>query len=315
MNKQSRFLSALGALFFGAIVFFVFTKSSETSETNKERFAEIEKEYRIYAIPLPDKIEFAGEQAPLHWNDVREKLDREFLVNTYWQSNALLFIKRSHKYFPIIEPILKEKGIPDDFKYLALIESGFTGIVSPAGAEGYWQFMKTTAREFGLEVNNEVDERYHLKKATEAACEYLLRAKEKFGTWTLAAAGYNMGMEGLQKQLDKQLAESYYDLKLNEETSRYIYRLLAAKTILENPKKFGFHYTKADLWIRLPSNEITVDSTISNLAEFAKEQGWNYKILKEYNPWLKKNSLTVSTGNSYEIEFPREKFRNNLIDR
>lgn len=315
MNKPSRFLTVLGVLFFGAIMFFVFTKSSQTGTSNQERFTEIEKEYRVYAIPLPDQIEFAGEQAPLHWNDVREKLDREILVNTYWQSNTLLFIKRAHKYFPIIEPILAEKGIPDDFKYLALIESGLTDIVSPAGAEGFWQFMKTTALEFGLEVNSEVDERYHLKKATNAACEYLLQAKAKFGTWTLAAASYNMGMEGLQKQLDKQLVETYYDLKLNDETSRYIYRLLSVKAIMENPEKFGFQYTKMDLWSSVPSHEIVVDSTISNLAEFAKAQGWNYKILKEYNPWLRKNTLTVSKGNSYVLDLPKEKYRNNLMAR
>ena len=204
--------------------------------------------YKVYAIDLPEKLDFAGERVPIEDPDVYERLDREFLINTYWQSNGLLYIKRANKYFPIIEPILKRNNIPDDFKYLALIESGLTNAVSPAGASGFWQFMKSAAKEYGLEVGDQVDERYHLEKATQAACDYLNAAKRSTGSWTMAAAAYNAGVAGMNRQANLQETNNYYDLWLNNETSRYVFRILAVKEIMKNPRSMVSYLIK-DIYI------------------------------------------------------------------
>ncbi len=253
---------------------------------------------------FPTSIDFAGEETPLQISDVRERLDRELLVNANLDASTLLIIKRANRAFPIIEPILKKNNIPDDFKYLAVIESSLMNAVSPAGAKGIWQFMPETARESGMEVNDIVDERYHLEKATEAACQYLLNAKEKFGSWTLAAASYNSGMNGVNKQIEMQKVSNYYDLLLNDETSRYVFRILALKEIMRNPEKFGFKVNLDELYVNLPSKKIVVDSTINDLAAFAKSQGINYKILKIHNPWLRDKKLMNVSKKKYEIEIP-----------
>jgi len=201
-------------------------------------------DYNVYALDMPSELNFAGEAVPLEKSEVFERMDRELLVNTYWQSNGLLLIKRANKYFPIIEPILKQYGIPDDFKYLAVIESGLTQAISSAQAVGFWQILKNTAKELGLEVNKNIDERYHIEKATQAACKYLLKSKEKLGTWTLAAAAYNAGNNGIQRRLEEQKVNTYYDLLLGQETGRYVFRIIAIKQILSNPKSYGFNYQK-----------------------------------------------------------------------
>ncbi len=278
---------------------------STTEELEEQKFhSQFKNDYKIYSLPLPKSVNFCGEQVPLDQFDVKEKLDRELLVNTYWQSNTLLNIKRANKYFPVIEPILKKNGIPDDFKYLALIESGFTNVVSPAGAAGFWQIMKSAGRERGLEITSEVDERYHLEKATQAACDYLKEAYEKFGSWTLAAASYNMGMAGLEKQMKLQKANTYYDLILNEETSRYVYRILAVKEILNNPENYGFRVRPQDLYHPVQTFTVSVDTPISDIAEFARQIGTNYKTVKLFNPWIRKNYLTNKTGKTYQITLP-----------
>ena len=281
--------------------------SSTTKEaediSHQEKF---QRDYKIYSLNIPETFDLAGENVPLQLIDVREKLDRELLVNTYWQSNTLLYIKRSRKWFPVIEPVLKENGIPEDFKYLALIESGLTPIVSPAGAEGFWQIMEGTGKELGLEINNEVDERYHVEKATKAACKYLNEAYEKYNNWTLAAASYNMGRNGLDRQLERQQVDNYYDLLLNEETARYVFRMLAAKMILSNPDQFGFNYRPKDLWSQIETKTIEVDTSIANLADFAQQHQINYKVLKDLNPWLRRNYLNVRNGKTYEIKVPTE---------
>ncbi len=309
MNRIARYLlTATGGAFVLYSMIQLFSASIEKDEADKSFMEYFREDYNIYALAVPGNITLAGEKVPVHMIDVKEKLDRELLVNTYWQSNTLLYIKRAHKYFPRIEPILKANGIPEDFKYLPLVESGFTHIVSPKGAAGYWQIMKTTAREYGLEVNDEVDERYNLEKATEMACNYLKQAHEQYGSWALAAASYNMGMRNLSNQLKKQNVQSYYDLHLNSETARYVYRILAVKQILENPDDYGFHYRKEDLWHDVEVNETEVDTTITDLAAWAQEQGYNYHILKEFNPWLRKNSLTNKSGKTYVIRLPKKKY-------
>lgn len=256
------------------------------------------------AMYFPENIDFAGETAPLTITDVKERLDRELLINANLDATTALIIKRANRAFPIIEPILQKYNVPDDFKYLAVIESGLVNATSSAGAKGIWQFMPETAKEKGMEVNDIVDERYHLEKSTEAACRYLLIAKAKFGSWTLAAASYNGGMAGVGKKIDEQKVTNYYDLALTEETSRYVFRILALKEIMKNPAKYGFNIFSTDLYAPIPSKRIEVDSTITDLADFAKAQGINYKILKIHNPWLRDRKLLNPTKKKYEIEIP-----------
>lgn len=280
-------------------------KQKPTREDNEHYAKQITEKYRIYSLPLPEKMDFAGENVPLEQWDVREKLDRELLVNTYWHSNTLLCIKRAHRWFPVIEPILRANGIPDDFKYLAMIESGFTNVISPAGATGYWQFMEVTAKDYGLEISEQVDERYHVEKSTQAACAYLKDAYTKYGSWALAAASYNMGIGGPVRQLERQQQSSYWDLLLNDETSRYVYRILAMKEIVNNADRYGFVIRPSDLYEPLLTRTVTVDTTIADLAEFAKGYNISYKQLKLYNPWLRQNYLKNKEKKSYEITVPQ----------
>ncbi len=253
---------------------------------------------------LPTSVDFSGEKAPLQISDVRERLDRELLVNANLHSATILIMKRANRAFPVIEPILKQYGVPDDFKYLAVIESALTNAVSVAGAKGVWQFMPETAKEKGMEVNDVVDERYHLQKSTEGACKYLVKAKEKLGSWTLAAASYNGGMGGLSRKLEEQRVSSYYDLMLTDETYRYVFRILALKEIMKNPALYGFDVSKDELYENIPTKKIEVDSSITDLATFAKTQGINYKILKIHNPWLRDKKLDNPTKKKYQIEIP-----------
>ena len=255
----------------------------------------------VKPFSLPKEMGFAGEAMPLRALDVQEKLDREILVNTYWQSNNLLMLKRSDKWFPIITPILEREGIPEDFKYLALIESGLQNIVSPAGAAGPWQIMKSTARENGLEVSAEVDERYHMEKATKAACDYLNEAYDRFGNWTLAAASYNMGMTGTAKRLEEQRVGSYYDLRLNSETARYVYRIAAVKHIHEHLEDYGYVYHHSEGYALPAFETIEVSSSVSSWVDWAIAHGTTYKDLRYYNPWIRSNKLTNSSNKTYQI--------------
>lgn len=253
---------------------------------------------------IPTQVDFAGEPAPLAIADVRERFERELIVNANLDASTLLVIKRANRAFPIIEPILARYGVPDDFKYLAVAESALINAVSPAGARGVWQFMPDTARERGMEVSDAVDERYHLEKSTEAACKYLLDAKARFGSWTLAAASYNGGVAGVNRQIEFQKEDNYYDLLLTEETSRYVFRILALKEIMKNPELYGFHIMPHELYENLPVRTVEVDSTINDLAAFSKTQGVNYKILKLHNPWLRDRKLPNKSGKKYVMEIP-----------
>ncbi len=262
----------------------------------------------IHPIDLDRPFSFAGEPLPMQLSDVRERLDRELIVNSYRHSNTILNIKKANKYFPVIEPILKKNGVPDDFKYLAVAESDLNNATSPAGAKGIWQFMPPIAKYYGLEINREVDERYHIEKATQAACEYLLDVKRRFGSWTLAAASYNVGGTRLARELENQRAETFYDLNLNEETSRYLFRLVALKEILSHPEEFGFFIEEKDRYQPLGDYELTtVEAPISNLGDFAREHGISYRTLKVYNPWLLTSSLRDAGRKPYEIKVPVQK--------
>jgi membrane-bound lytic murein transglycosylase D len=295
MKRIERISVVLTIVFASGLLIFATTSESK-NKTDKEK---------VYVSSyFPVTANFAGEATPLKISDVKERLDRELIVNINLHASTILAIKRANRAFPVIEPILKKNGIPDDFKYLAVIESGLVNAVSSAGARGVWQFMPETAKERGMEVNDIVDERYNLEKSTEGACSYLLRAKEKFGTWTLAAASYNGGMGGINKQMDIQKESNYYDLLLTEETSRYVFRILALKEIMRNPEKYGFSLVNEELYTILPTRKIEVDSTITDLADFAKAQGINYKILKIHNPWLRDRKLENPTNRKYTIEIP-----------
>ena len=253
-------------------------------------------------IPVrPQSISFAGEVVPLHKHYVLERLDRELLVNNFWHSNSILVLKRAPKYFPIIEPILQENGIPDDFKYLAVIESGLTHVTSPAGAEGFWQFMPQTARDYGLEVNGDIDERLHLIKATQSAAAYLIDAYAEFGNWTLAAAAYNAGVQRIKTSLEKQQTKSYYDLHLNEETSRYIYRILATKLIFESPETYGFSIAIDQTYPFPKAKQVHLSESKINWVAFAQSQNMSYADLREMNPWIKGYQLSNRNNTEYEI--------------
>jgi hypothetical protein len=285
---------------------------SKVSNAESEHLGgEYMKRNNVYAVKIPPKLKFAGEQIPLDRWYVKESLDRELLVNTYWQSQTMLFIKRAHRYFPVIEPILKEQGVPDDFKYLALIESGLVPTIkSPAGAVGIWQFMKGTALDYKLEVNSEVDERYNLEKSTVAACNYLKDSYKKYKSWTLVAASYNAGRRFLDKQLKLQDAGNYFDLLLGEETSRYVFRILAVKNIIEKPADYGFRFRQSDLYPVIPTQKVEVKTAVKDFATFARIYGVNYKVLKMFNPWLRKPYLTNKYKKSYFITLPEKGYCN-----
>ncbi|MFI5149090.1 MAG: transglycosylase SLT domain-containing protein [Bacteroidia bacterium] len=311
---KQRFLSSLQLLkkfrkhftaFFGLVLLVVLIKlfnyATGDPVSDKAYQNYFNSSYKIFGITIPTAPEFCGEPVPLADYTIRESLEKELLINTYWQSQTLLFFKRCNRWFPVIEPILKRNGIPDDFKYVAVVESGLTNVVSPAGATGFWQFVDPTARNYGLEISEEVDERYNVEKSTAAACRFFKEAYERYHNWTLVAASYNLGMGGIDKQLEKQRTKNYYDLFLNDETARYVFRILAVKNIITKPKIYGFELRKKDLYPPLPTYALKIDSTITDLTDFAIKQKTTYKILKILNPWLRKNSLVNAEKKTYAM--------------
>ncbi len=287
---------------------FVFSTTEKTDDKDTEHREFVKKNYRIFSLATPDSVNFAGEKVPVSDVEIQERLDHELVINTYWHSQTLFFIKRANRWFPLIEAILKEEGIPDDFKYIAMIESGFENVVSPAGASGYWQFLKQTGIHYGLEVNNFVDERYNVEKATRAACMFFKDSYKIFKNWTLVAASYNMGAGGVQERMKEQGVNSFYDLLLVSETSRYIFRILAAKEIYDHPLYYGFNLRKKDLYPPLKTISVEVDSSINSLINYSKSKNINYKILKYLNPWLRDKSLPNKLGKKYKILLPAADF-------
>jgi hypothetical protein len=298
MKNYPRFL-----FFFSlAIVTLLFINGIDKSKTDP--VTSTSKTYKIKALKLPKNLNLAGERVPIEKADIRERMDRELLVNTYWQSNGLLLLKRANKYFPVLEPLLKKHGIPDDFKFLALAESAFIDETSSAGAAGMWHFIKSTGKEYGLEINKNVDERYHIEKSTKVAAAYLKKAKKRLGSWTLAAAAYNAGNAGVARRLKAQQVSNYYDAILPDETERYVFRIIALKEIISNPKKYGFVFDQEDLYTLSKTRTVKVDTAITNIASFAKGYGLNYKELKLYNSWLRENKLNNKSRKLYEIKIP-----------
>jgi peptidoglycan lytic transglycosylase D len=256
------------------------------------------------AIELPDSLYFAGEPVPLDIEDVSERLDREMHINAYWHTNTIFLLKRAHRWLPQIAEVLKEEGIPDDFKFVPAIEGAFKNEISPKSAIGFWQFRKDAAREFGLEVNRQVDERYDPIKSTRAASKYFRKAYEKFGNWTLVAASYNRGRSGIIRAMDNQKVDNYYDLMLNDETSRYVFRILAAKEILEHPHRYGFEVSEDLLYNIEPVKYVTVTDDVDDWVDWSLAQGINFKLLKRHNPWIQSSALTVARGKEYLVAIP-----------
>ena len=259
----------------------------------------------VHDIELPETMEFCGEQVPLDRFYVREALEREILVNSYRHASTILLLKRTTRWFPVIEPILRKNNLPEDFKYLAMIESDLTNAVSPSKAVGFWQFLEGTGKQYKLEIYKEVDMRYNQEKETQAACEFLKDLYKRFGSWTLSAAAYNCGGGKVSRTIEEQHVTSYYDMLLPAETERYIYRILALKLMTQNPEKYGFHISDEGWYKPLEYKTVTVTETIEDLAQWAVDQGTNLKMLKYYNPWLRSNTLTISPGNSYQIKLPK----------
>jgi hypothetical protein len=302
-NKYFYFLGSIVFLFVLTQLFIYSTDLKSEDKLHQEQF---NIKYGIFAIVQPEDLNFAGEAIPIYSSEIWERIDKELLKNVYWQSNTMLYFKKASKYFPIIEPILKKYKIPDDFKYLAIIESGLDNVVSPSGAAGFWQIMRGTGREYGLEINNEIDERYNLEKSTVVACQYLQEAYNKFGNWTMAAASYNMGKNGARRKIIEQESDNYYNLHLNSETARYVFRIIAVKEIMQNPKRYGFMFRESDLYSMPNFQSIKVDSTISNLSDFAKSYSVNYKLLKQFNPWLRGMSLPDKSRKKYILKIPTD---------
>lgn len=269
-----------------------------------EQFRITIPEQKVRIFEIPKKLEFAGEAVPIEKDDVLERFEREIYVNAYWESNMILLMKRANKFLPTIEKILQEQGIPLDFKYLAMAESGLMNVTSPAGAKGFWQIMPGTAKDYKLEINDDVDERYHLEKSTFVACKYLKAAFAKFGNWTSVAASYNIGITGIRKRKEEQNQNNYYNLYLVEETSRYLFRILAFKEIFENPGKYGFELSKEDLYNQPLFRELKVNQSVKSLANWAILHNSNYKELKIHNPWLRSRELHVKKDQDYIIKLP-----------
>jgi hypothetical protein len=263
-----------------------------------------EQLYVAVSYDLPEEVSFAGDPLPMDLPDVRERLDKELQINVYLHSSTLFLIKRANRWFPQMEEILKENDIPEDFKYLPLIESAMLNSRSPKDAVGYWQILEDSGKELGLEITHEVDERYDPIKSTQAACKYLKKAYDKFGSWTLVAASYNRGVAGVARELKEQNVTSYYDLHLNDETSRYLFRLIAIKEIFQHPEKYGFKLKPEHLYQPEKVKHVEVEESIKDLIVFALAQGSNYKLLKRHNPWLRQNKLTVKKGKKYRIALP-----------
>jgi hypothetical protein len=303
ITSQTPYLKALLVAFFIPLVACSNTRKSDQLPDSLGT-------HLFTSVELPDKLEFAGEKVPLEYYDVRENLERELLSTVYFHSQTIRYIKNAPRYFSMIEPILMVNGVPDDFKYLCVAESGFdVRALSPAKAAGLWQLLESTAKENGLEVNNEVDERYNIEKATQAACDLLKSAYEKYGSWSLVAASYNGGRMGLDQKISIQKVHNYYDLLFVEETTRYVFRILAFKLVMENPEKYGFKIEKKELYPIIKTKDIEVNGSVTDWADFAIKNGINYKILKNFNPWLRETYLKNIGRKRYILKIPEKDFR------
>jgi membrane-bound lytic murein transglycosylase D len=265
----------------------------------------INNNFSFLGLNIPQNLDFCGEKIPVNNYEIKKNLDKEFFSNSYWKTNSGVLFAKAQKWFPYIEPILKREGVPDDFKYVAIIESHLSNIVSPAGAAGFWQLVPVVALNYGLEVNEYVDERYHVEKATVAACKLFKAAHAAFDNWTLAAAAYNRGIGGIQAAIKKQNAGSYYQLMLNKETGSFVYRILAYKTLFSSPTHFGIKKKKWQYLSPVPYKTYLVDSTVSDLASVARHIGCSKATVKFFNPWILQDALPNPEKRTYVIRIPK----------
>ena len=307
--RGKRSLVAISAVMVIAVFVFIVSQGFKNVGKNYGKAEVADTVFFNKPYKLPENVTFAGERMPLENFDTRESLDREILTSAYRHSSTIMIIKRANRYFPVIEKILAEYKVPDDFKYLVAAESEFLNVVSPAGATGFWQIMAETGREAGMEINSVVDERYDLEKSTRFACDFFLKSYEKYSNWTLTAASYNGGRASLDEQIRIQKENNYYNLLLNEETARYIFRAVAYKLVINDPERFGFTIKKEEMYPRLDYFEVNVDTAVNDFSAFAKRYGTNYKLLKFLNPWLRKPYLTLRPGKVYKIKVPAEGMR------
>ena len=304
MKKLSIVALVLASLAIAGEAFIFATRKEDSEQFHTQA---IRADYRVYAPPMPDSMSFCGERVPLNLYYVRESLDRELVSNMFFQSNTLFCIKRAARVFPTIERILREEGVPEDMKYLCVIESGLQCVSSPAGAQGYWQFMKATGQRYGLEVGDDIDMRNHLEASTRAACRYLKDLKARFGGWTEAAAAYNCGEGGLNKRLANQRQVSYYELLLNQETQRYVFRILALKLIMQHPLDYGYNVRRCDTYPEVPTSEVELSGQDVDLVDFAIAHGTTYKVLRSLNPWLISSSVKNKNNKTYRVKIPVKK--------
>lgn len=301
--KKIKFTQALkwSLMILGAFsgIFFIFSFATNI-DLGEDKAAE--PAMVIRSITLQDEYSFAGEKLTIEDWDIRERLERELYANVFQHSSTIIAIKRSMRYFPMIEKKLSEYGLPTDLKYIAVAESMLSNAVSPAGAKGVWQFMKPVSEFYGLEISEEVDERYHVEKSTDIACKYLKHLHKRFGNWSMAAAAYNVGETRFKKELDFQRATSYFDMQLNEETSRYVFRLFAIKAVLEDPEYHGYQLKEDGGYAPIEATKvITVSKPIPDLGLFAQENNISYRKLKWLNPWLIGKQLTNPLKKEYKI--------------
>ena len=289
-----------------ALMVFVFAVIPDNSSVDEAYHKLFRKYTRVFVPEVPSKVTFAGEEVPMNLYYVRESMEREVMAGTFMHSSTLQMFKRAYRWFPVIEPILRKNGIPDDFKFLAVAESNLGNVTSPAGAEGPWQFLKATGQKYGLEINSDIDERYNMEKATQAAGEYFKDGWKEYKNWTLVAAAYNRGPDGISKALEKQKVSSYYDLYLNEETARYLFRIIAIKQIYNQPVKYGFYTIEQDFYPQVPVKLVTIDSTVKDLPALALALKTNYRVLRELNPWIQSYLLPNKSGKIYTLKVPRE---------
>ncbi|HON19133.1 MAG TPA: lytic transglycosylase domain-containing protein [Salinivirgaceae bacterium] len=309
--QKIKIISATALLFLTAT--YTLKKITSPTETPAEIIDFVNDSAKVSlmanSVPIPIHLTFAGESVPLENFDVRERLERELLVNTYWHSNTMLLIKRANRFLPRISKILQQNGLPDDLKYIPLIESSLTNSISPANAAGFWQFLEETGKEYGLEINTNVDERFHVEKATQAACLYFKWLYGKFGSWTLAATAYNGGPKALIRFMDTQKNNNFYNLLLAEETERYIFRILSMKIIMNDPERYGFKLEENDLYPAIKTQPIEIKTSINDLAQWSLDRGFSYRELKFFNPWLRTNQLPVKNNQTYNIEIPDRSYR------
>ncbi len=303
LSITSIILSGIALIAIAGTLFIFAAQKEPPHEIHKQA---IQHNYHIFAPPIPDSVTFCGEPLPMDTYYVREALDRELIVNMYGHTNMILWMKRSARVFPVIEPILKKNGVPSDMKYLCVAESGLANVTSPAKAQGYWQFIESTGKIYGLEINADIDMRNDLEASTEAACRYLKTLYNHLGSWSAAAAAYNCGEAGLSKRMGQQSTKTYYDTRLNSETARYVYRIVAIKLVMQHPQDFGFQLRKCDLYPTIPYTTATLSGQNVDLYEFAKKNGTSYKMLRELNPWLNNDKIANKGNKNYTVRLPAQ---------